>query len=72
MDKIKLIKHVDKLNYRLAIMNLILWLGLFMSIFFIDYDIESLRRVVICSTLAVVVDLIFDIFECRRKRNGTL
>lgn len=72
MNKLKLIKRVDKLNFLLSIMNFILWLGLFVSIFLVDYNFETLRRVAICSTLVVVVDLIFDIVECRRKSNGTL
>ena len=70
MDKVKLIKRVDKLNFVLIITNLILWSGLFMSIFFVDYDIAALRRLALGTVGVIVVDIVLDLLSYRRKSNG--
>jgi hypothetical protein len=68
MDKVKLIKRVDKLNLILCITNLILWSGLFISIFLVDYNTEALRRLAMGSTLVVVIDLV----SYRSKSDGKI
>lgn len=66
MDKLKIFKRVDKLNFVLAIVNLILWSGLFMSIFFIDYNIVSLKRLALGSVGVIVIDIALDLLAYRR------
>lgn len=68
MDKIKLIKRVDKLNFVLAISNFILWTGLFMSIFLVDYNIFALKRLGLGATFVVVMDIAIDILKYRPRK----
>lgn len=63
---------MDKVNLILVITNLILWSGLFMPIFFINYDIVDLKRLALGlgAVEIIVVDIGLDLLSYRRKNNG--
>lgn len=68
MDKIKLIKSVDKLSFVLAITNFILWSGLFISLFLVDYNILHLKRMCVGATFIVVLDVFLGMLSNRDKK----
>lgn len=70
MNKIKLLKRVDKVNFALAILNLILWTALFIFTIFLNLSDSALKDIAVCSTFVVVLDIFLDILAYRRKNNG--
>lgn len=64
----KLSKILAILTEFLATVNLILYTSLFISLFFIDYDANSLRYFAILSTFIVLMDLIFDLLGSRKTK----
>lgn len=55
----------------LNIANLVLWLYLFVAVVFATQDVD-LYKVSIACILVILVDIVCDIWNDRRKSNGTL
>ncbi|CAI3674105.1 conserved hypothetical protein [Clostridium neonatale] len=49
------------LNFMLSIINFILWIGLFISLFFINYSYYNLKICAIGAMFIVIMDIILDL-----------
>ncbi|NFH99482.1 hypothetical protein FDB15_04035 [Clostridium botulinum] len=60
---------MNKFNRFLSIINLIFWLGIFISTIFLNIN---LKVIAIGATFVVVVNLVLDLFCCNRGSNNAL
>lgn len=61
---------MSKLNKILAITNLILWTGLLISLFCVNYNANCLKDFAVCSTFIVIMDIGFDLLGSRKEKQG--
>lgn len=59
---------MNKLSKILAILNLILWTALFISLFFIDYYANELKYFAMGSMLIVEMGIAFDLLGIKNVR----
>lgn len=59
---------MNKVNKWLGIINLFLWTGLFISLFFMDYNANCLKDFAIAAVFVVLVDISFDLLGSRKTK----